>query len=491
MIKRLLLALVASLPLFATVACSVNPATGRQSFTAFMSKADEMEVGKREHPKILKKFGGQYKDRDLAAYVHRIGRSLSRVSEAPELPYVFTVLNDDKVNAFALPGGYVYITRGLLALADNEAEMAGVLAHEIGHIAARHTAQRYSRAMATNLGLNVLGAIGILPPGSGSLISFGAQAVLQGYSRDQESEADMLGVRYLGRAGYDTNAMVSFFRKLKGYESLSKAMAQNPNAKDSYSIMSSHPRTEQRIAQAIALAKVGPGKNPRLGREVYLSEIDGLVFGDDPEQGIRRGRVFAHPGLGVLFKVPPGFIMFNTDKSLIARGPDGAVMSFDMASPKKAAGVRDLRRYLVSDWGRKFDMKNVERIKINSMDAATGATRRPGRNGGTEDMRLIVIRGGRDKIYRFIFITPSSLSARMDEDFRRTTYSFRRMSRQEVADLKPLRIRVVNVRPGDTVKSLSAKIPIEKFARQWFELLNGLRPGQPLAPGRKVKIIAE
>ncbi len=491
MIKRLLIALLTSMPLLATVACSVNPATGEQSFTAFMSRADEMDVGKREHPKILKQFNGRYKDRKLAAYVRRIGLSLSRVSEVPDLPYEFTVLNDDKVNAFALPGGYVYITRGLLALVDNEAEMAGVLAHEIGHIVARHTAQRYSRAMATNLGLNILGAIGVLPPGSGSLISFGAQAVLQGYSRDQESEADMLGVRYIGKAGYDTNAMVSFFRKLKGYENLSKAMAQDPNAKDSYSIMSSHPRTEQRIAQAAALAKVKPNKNPRLGRESYLSEVDGLVFGDDPKQGIRRGRVFAHPGLGIMFKVPPGFVMFNSAKSLVARGPDGAAMSFDMVDAKKAANVRDLRSYLVSDWGRKFSMKNVERIKINSMDAVTGSTRRPGRNGGTEDMRLIVIRGDRDNIFRFIFLTPSSLTSRMDEAFRRATYSFRRMSKQEIADLKPLRIRVVNVKPGDTIKSLSAKMPIEKFSRQWFELLNGLHPGQPLAPGRKVKIIAE
>ncbi|MEE9544241.1 MAG: M48 family metalloprotease, partial [Rhodospirillales bacterium] len=185
-------------PLLALAACTVNPATGKQSFTGFMSRADEMEVGEREHPKILREYGGRYDGQRIDAYVRDIGLGLARVSEVAGLPYTFTVLNDDKVNAFALPGGYVYITRGLLALADNEAEMAGVLAHEIGHITARHTAQRYSQAMATNLGLRILSTIGGgagMPAGLGSLVSFGAQAILQGYSREQELEADMLAVR--------------------------------------------------------------------------------------------------------------------------------------------------------------------------------------------------------------------------------------------------------------------------------------------------------
>ncbi|HIM26208.1 MAG TPA: peptidase M48, partial [Rhodospirillales bacterium] len=141
-------------------ACSTNPATGQQSFTAFMSRAEEIRIGAEEHPKIIKEFGGAYKDARLHAYIKRTGLALARKSEVTDLPYTFTILNDDKVNAFALPGGYVYITRGLLALAENEAEMAGVLAHEIGHVTARHSAERYSTAQATNLGLMVLGVLG-------------------------------------------------------------------------------------------------------------------------------------------------------------------------------------------------------------------------------------------------------------------------------------------------------------------------------------------
>ena len=150
--KAFLRVIVLLSPLLALVGCSVNPATGEQSFTAFMSRADEMEIGKKEHPKILKEFGGAYGDGDLAAYVRDIGAALSQVSEVPDMPYTFTVLNADNVNAFALPGGYIYITRGLLALADNEAEMASVLAHELGHVTARHTAERYSKAVAATSG---------------------------------------------------------------------------------------------------------------------------------------------------------------------------------------------------------------------------------------------------------------------------------------------------------------------------------------------------
>ncbi|MBL4613747.1 MAG: M48 family metalloprotease [Magnetovibrio sp.] len=207
--------LIGLLPaLLAVAACSANPATGKQSFTGFMSPAKELQVGAEEHPKMVKQFGGQFDDQDWPKYVREIGQELASYSEMPELPWTFTVLNDTQVNAFALPGGYVYITRGLLALASDEAEMAGVLSHEIGHVTARHTAQRYSSTMATNLGLQVLGvlsnAAGV--PGAENIAAVGANLALKSYSRDQELESDMLGVRYMTRAGYDPDAMASFSR---------------------------------------------------------------------------------------------------------------------------------------------------------------------------------------------------------------------------------------------------------------------------------------
>ncbi|MDP6883806.1 MAG: M48 family metalloprotease, partial [Rhodospirillales bacterium] len=261
-------AIVLCLPLLSLAGCSTNPATGEQSFTAFMSRADEMRVGAEEHPKILKQFNGAYREGQVAAYAHRVGAALAGVSEITDMPFTFTVLNTDKVNAFALPGGYVYITRGLLALAGDEAEMAGVLAHEIGHVTARHTAQRYSKSIAANLGLTVLGVLGSAagaPPGLGDIASFGAQAYLQGFSREQEMEADMLGARYLARAGYDVGAMSGFLAKLQRHDRLEAALKEIPDPAARFNIMSTHPRTAERIAQAIGLAGQAPRADARRG----------------------------------------------------------------------------------------------------------------------------------------------------------------------------------------------------------------------------------
>ncbi len=476
-------------------ACTTNPATGRQSFTAFMSRADEIEVGRREHPKILKEFGGRYKDRRLGDYVRNVGLGLARVSEASGPPFIFTVLNDSKVNAFALPGGYVYITRGLLAIAENEAEMAGVLAHEIGHVAARHTAERYSQAMAANIGLGLLGILGSAagaPAATGNLMSLGAQAVLQGYSRDQELEADLLAVRYLARAGYDTNALTSFFYKMRADDRIETAISGNGPG-DKFNIMAGHPRTAERINQAIRLARATPMADPKVGRDIYLDRIDGLLFGDDPEQGIVRGRVFAHPQLRVSFKVPPGFVISNTPSRVVARDKSGSMVVFDMAGGKAARAVRDLRRYLVDQWGKNISLKDVERIDINGMEAATGRGKiRQG--GGWKNVRLVAIRERPERIYRFLFATAPRMTGQLQTELQRTTYSFRRLSEKEALELKPLRIKVVRVGPSDSARTFIDAMPLERLKGQWFRLLNGLVPGsrkQKLEIGQRVKTIVD
>ena len=487
--------------LLVLAACSTNPATGKQSFTAFMSREDELRVGADEHPKLIKTFGGAYTDARLRAYIRRTGLKLAALSEASSMPFTFTILNDDRVNALALPGGYVYITRGLLALAENEAEMAGVLAHEIGHVTARHTAERYSAAMATNLGLMVLGAIGSaagMPAGVGDIVGFGAQAALQGYSREQELEADKLGVRYLTRAGYDPRAMTSFFHKMAAHAELERALEGKEGSAPN-NIMATHPRTAQRIDQAIELAKVAQNKNKSNGRAVlqreeFLAEIDGLVFGDDPEQGIRKGRDFIHPGLGIRFTVPPGFVLFNSPAQVVARGPDKAVIIFDMAPAKSAKGVRSLADYLSGVWGRNLTLSAVDRLNVNGLDAATATARGRGRDG-LRDIRLIVLDGGQEgdknRIFRFAFVTPTEVTAALNIEFRRTTYSFRRLTEAEAKAIRPLKIKVSTVRPGDTAETFARRMPFEKFRDRWFSVLNGLAPGEKLKPGGKVKTVSE
>ena len=471
--------------------CSTNKATGGQSFTAFMSEEEERRVGAEEHPKIMKEFGGAHGSLRLRSYINNVGKALAQASEMPNLPYKFTILNDEKVNAFALPGGYVYITRGLLALAENEAEMAGVLAHEIGHITARHTAQRYSASIATDIGLTVLSVLSSaagVPTGLGQAVSFGAQAAVQGYSRKQELEADMIGVRYMTRLGYSPDAMTTFFKKMGAYAELeAKTLGKG---KVSHNIMSTHPRTTERIEQAIKLAKTKPVVNPLIERNAYLTRINGMTFGDDPAQGIRKGRFFTHSDLRIQFQVPPGFVLFNSPNQVIAIGPNKSRIIFNMANPEYIRQSGSLRKYLLTHWGSNLNLQDVERIDVNGMRATTGLGQL--KTGlGLRDVRLLVIKGAGDKVFRMAFITPPKMTQQLSEAFRRTTYSFRRLSRAEAKGIQPLKVRLIKVQAGDSVKSLSKHMPFTKFKREWFRVLNGLSVGDHLAVGQQVKIISD
>jgi predicted Zn-dependent protease len=477
--------------LLLTSACTTNKATGEQSFTAFMSEEDEKRVGAEEHPKILEQFGGEYGDARLKSYVRAIGKKLAAVSEVPDLPYRFTILNDEKVNAFALPGGYVYLTRGLLALAENEAEMAGVLAHEIGHITARHSAQRYSTAQATNIGLTVLGVLGSvagLPSGIGQVASLGANAAIQGYSRGQELQADMLGVRYMTRIGYSPDGMTGFFRKLNAHSGLEAAMKGEQGV--SHNIMSTHPRTEDRIVQAIKLAKAKRVNNPRIARNEFLDQIDGIVFGSDPSQGIVRDREFVHPELKIRFQVPADYVIFNSPSHVKAIGPHKSTIIFDMANQKKAKQVRNLNQYLTNDYGKSMTLSGVERIDVNGLTAVTGASRLQTQIG-PRDVRLLVIRGNPEQIFQFAFFTPPEKTQQMSEDLRRTTYSFQRISDKEAANLKPLKIKLIRASEGQTISSLARGFPYGRFNEQWLTLLNGLSPKTAIQAGQRIKLVVE
>lgn len=483
----LILAVVAPL-----AACSVNPATGERSFTGFMSPEDEKRVGAEQHPQLVRRFGGEYGDAGLEAYVQKVGASLAAQTEMPELDYTFTVLDDEMINAFALPGGYVHVTRGLLALADNEAEMASVLGHELAHITARHAAQRYSQSVAANIGvglLGVLGAVAGLPTGTADIAGLGAQVYLQSYSRDQELEADELGIRYMAKAGYDPAAMASFFRKLDAYTQLQAAVLGAPDSGDRLNVMASHPRTADRTAQAVQLAAAQGVVDGRWDRDRYLAAIDGMLFGDSPKQGVRRGRTFAHPELGIAFDVPPGFVMFNSPNQVTARGPGGALIIFDSAGAADARSVASMTRYVGSIGNANLRFGNVQPLEVSGMEAATGITRVNTR-GGPMDVRMVAIRERPERIYRFLFVTPPAATERLASELQRTTYSFRRLSGDEAAAIRPLRIQVVSVGEGDTARSLASRmatpLPLETF-----QVINGLGAGARLQPGREVKIITE
>ncbi|MBI4182448.1 MAG: M48 family metalloprotease [Proteobacteria bacterium] len=483
-LRRPVVALVAAVLLLAGTGCTVNPATGEQSFTAFMSAEKEIEVGREERPKILRQFGGEVEDAAIRAYVDEVGQRLAQASDMPGLRFTFTVLNTDIVNAMATPGGYVYVTRGLLALADSEAELAGVLGHEIGHVTARHAAQQYSAAMTLGIGATVLGIL-VDNRLASDLAQAGSQLFLAAYSRDQEFEADLLGVRHLARAGYDTAAMASMLAKIETHSRLEARIAGREGGPDEYNFLATHPRTPDRVARAVAQAGVVAPPEPRVARTEYLGRIDGLVFGDDPKEGMVRGQAFVHPGLGLRFEAPPGFRLRNAAREVVATHKNGALILFDRPERPVRGG---LVAYVGGEWagGR---AREVEAITINGIEAATGWLRLNTRQG-PRDVRLVAMRLDAASVYRFFFVTPPGLTAALATEFRRTTYSFRRLSAAEAAAARPLRLRLRAVAPGDTIARFVALMEVGEFKREWFQVLNGLAEGEPLRPGRLVKVVA-
>jgi predicted Zn-dependent protease len=483
--RSLYLALLAVVAV-AESGCSVNPATGESSFTGLMSETDEQSIGRENHPKVLQEFGGAYPDQQVQQYVSSLGNLLARASDRPNQRFTFTVLDSPIVNAFAVPGGYIYVTRGLLALANNEAEVSGVLAHEIGHIAARHSAERYSKGVLLSIPAVLLGVV----TGSQEVANLAGSAgavYLQSYSRDQEYQADLLGVRYLSRTNYDPYGMASFLAQLEADDKLDSKLAGNPQMADQNNIMASHPRTADRIQRAIQEAGGTQVNDPIVERDLYLRKIDGLLYGDQPEEGYIRGRRFAHPTLRFEFEVPAGFHMRNTSSAVVAVRADGGQIAFDRETERFSGGMLN---YLVDQWAPQLDLRDAEWIDVNGLEGATG-TSRVNTKAGTRDIRLVAIRARNNAIYRFLFISKPELTNQLAAGFRQTTYSFRELSAGEAAQLRPQRIEVIPVQSGDTVDSLARRMAFDDYRVERFLVLNGLKRSDRLQAGQLVKIIAE
>jgi predicted Zn-dependent protease len=481
------------------VACAENAATGRNQFTAFVPPEEEANIGREQHPQVLAEFDGAYADPKLASYVQKLGEALVARSENAGQPFVFTVINSDIYNAFALPGGYVYVTRGLLALMSNEAEFASVVGHEIGHVTARHTAERVSGGQAASIFTGILGLGVAVLTGSqdaGNLASQvgqgGASVWLAGFSREQEFEADKLGVRYMAAEGFDPREAADMLSKLGEASQLEAKMLGRPaEAADTFSILQSHPRTADRVVAATDAARsqgMTVVANPRLGEREYLDAIDGMAYGGDAESGFARANVYVHPKLRIRFEVPEGFRIANGEDAVRARGPHGASIKLDSAP---AGSGSDPSAYLTVVWAKGAPLQNVERITINGMQAATGALRTSGQNGAA-DLRLVAIRHPDGTIYRMVLAAPTSVAGKYTEAFRRASYSFRALSDAQARNAEPLRIRIVATRAGDTPESMARRMAVQDgFDLERFRIYNGLKPDEALVPGRRVKIVAD
>lgn len=464
--------------------CSTNPATGKSQFTGLMSPQQEVSVGAQEHEKIEQQFGF-YDNPAVVAYVREIGARVSQKTERSDVQYKFYVLDSPIVNAFVLPGGYVYVSRGLLALANNEAELAAVLSHEIGHITGRHSAERYSTGVLTSLGAAVISAA-VDNSTLSQALGLGSNLYLSSYSRGQENEADTLGLRYMTRGGYDARAMSTFLNSLQQQTAL-ESRIEGKSGAPAFSYLSTHPATSERVNKTMAEAGQYP-QGGNVNHERYLGAVDGMIYGDSAKQGFARDQIFYHPEIGFTFTAPNGFQIVNQPGQVVAVSQQaGSVIVFDMVGH---GGVSDPYTFLTQKWMQKESVGAPERITINGMNAATASF--PGSvDGRPVTIRLVAIQWSDKTMARFQIAIPQNAGAGLVDALKKTTYSFRKLSAQEKQNLKPYTLDVVTAGSGDTVASLARRQPYTSLQEERFRVLNGMAPGEGVQAGRKYKIVVD
>lgn len=483
--KGLLVALSVSSLFIAS--CSTNPATGKKQFTAFMPASNEASVGAEENAKVRAQYG-IVTDSDVNAMVTAVGNSLTPYTERSDVHYTFTVLDSPEVNAFALPGGYVYVTRGLLALANNEAELAAVIGHEIGHVTARHSAERYSRSVATGLGASILGVL-LDTQGATDLLGLGSNLYLASYSRTQEHQADSLGIRYITRAGYDPYAMTSFLTSLERQTELrSKEMGAGASKVPSY--FSTHPVTQERVSKTLTEAgQVQYNDHARVNHEGYLNAIQGLVYGDSPDQGfVSHGR-FVHPKLGFMFDIPSGFTVDNgLSEIAVVSGRSDAVALADMASLPSGMTAET---YMRTVWMKNQPASPIETRTVNGAPAAF-TTRSGTLNGKPVTLLLAAIQHGGNAIFRFHLAIPQNTPQADINALKAMAESFRAPTPSELAAAKPMRIVVFESSGIQSISQAASKMPFDDGLNELrFRVLNGMSSSDSLQKGGLYKTIVQ
>ena len=469
--------------LLAGVALVATPLTAQT--VRGISQSDKA-AGAKAHPDLVAEFGGAMSG-SQANYVESVGKNIAIQSGLSNARSDFTVtlLNSSVNNAFAIPGGYVYTTRQLVALMNNEAELAGVLGHEIGHVAARHSAKRQNAATRNSI-LGILGAVlgSAIGGGFGNLISQGAQYAPQlltlQYSRGQETQADNLGIRYLRGAGYDPRAMGTVLQSLANQNALDARLMGTQNQVPQWA--STHPDPASRVRAALAQAGNVSGTT---NRDTFLTRIDGLLYGDDPHQGVVEGRTFVHPDFRLTFQAPNGFYLVNGTRSVTIGGQSGkGELSTAPYNGNLESYVRSVFSTLAQKNQVQLRLSALERTTVNGIPAEYGVAR-VNNGSGQVDVVVFAYEFSNNQAFHFLTIAPAGRAGVFDPMFR----SLRRISAGEAAAVRPRVLDVVTVRPGDTVNSLASRMAYPDYKLERFLVLNGLTANSALTPGQKVKLV--
>jgi predicted Zn-dependent protease len=443
----------------------------------------ERAQGDQVHPQLLRQYGGAYGGRQ-DAYVTRVGKRIAVQSglSNSERDFQITLLNSPVNNAFAIPGGYVYVTRQLLALMNDEAELAAVLGHEIGHVAARHSNSRSRASTGTGLLATILGAV----TGSsavGQLAGQVGQLYTLRFSRQQELQSDELGVRYLAGAGYDPLAMSTVLASLADQNRLDQSSIGSARANPEWA--STHPDPASRVARARQRGQqVGRTPGER-NRDAFLAAIDGMIYGDDPRQGVVDGRTFRHPDLRIAFDAPPGYAMSNAPDAVSITGQGGQAQFSTLAFRGNLTDYVDRVFASLSQGSSRAPAARVERTRLNGLEAAY-ATTRASTGRQAVDATVFAYAAPSGHFYHFLLVTPAGQGV---GSFGPLVDSFRTLSPGEASQIRARVIAVRTVRPGDTVERLSRDMAYQDLQLQRFLVLNGLAQGEPLRPGDKVKLV--
>ncbi|MGS5089753.1 M48 family metalloprotease [Hydrogenophaga sp. A37] len=470
----------------------VNPVTGQTERTT-MDESAELTEGKKAHAEVLKEYG-VYRDARLQAYVNEVGQKLAKQSHRANIPWTFTVLDSAEINAFALPGGYVYVTRGILAYMENEADMAGVIGHEIGHVTARHGAQRATRQQTAGLGVlaaTVLGAVLESKVGvSGGTEMFGqmAQGMAAGYvakySREQELQADTLGAEYLARSQYDPRHMIDVIRVLKLQEAfaIDEARAAGQPAPERDSWLSSHPSNDQRLQSISQNAAKYQGTYASDGGQRFMQVIHGMRFGETPEQGLTRGQNFYHPAMGITMAAPAGWRIQNEPEALTFASPQGDAALRVLAVPPNAGNTHDdiIRNALQPSEG------TTTRGHINGFTATHFVGARKGSNGQPQTLEATLVTGPKQNTFVMLYlaVNPAARQLAMP-GMTATEKSFRAMNAADQQLARPWVVHLVPFpRGGFAELARQSAVPEKRL-----QLLNGTYGRSDPPVGQMVKVV--
>jgi predicted Zn-dependent protease len=467
-------------------ACTTMEVPGAPTSASFAPVAAPRTTGGTpagtERKRLIALFGGEYSAPATERYLNEILARLAPATQTPSETYRVTILNSPIVNAFALPSGDIFVTRGLLALANDSSEIGAVMAHEIAHVTAQHAAKRAEKEKTAALFAHVSTAV-LDRPEEGEEQEAKGRLGLAQFSRQQEFEADQIGIKTIGQAGYDPFAASRFLGSLGRWTTMrATLLGENANV-GKPDMMSTHPSTPERIAQAVVEARqIGAPGVGDSGRDAYLSAIDGLSFGDDPSEGLVRGPRFIHPKLGFAFAAPDGFVLENQSVALIGVGEGGAqALRLDSVNVDQSTS---LETTIASGWIDGLKTASVETLKIDDLPAATAVAQ-----GDQWSFRLGAIRMG-PKVYRLIFAA-RALTPAVDARFRASINSFHRLSPQESASAHPQRIQILEAAAGDTPDTMAKRMAIADRPLEQFLALNGLEKDSALRPGARYKIVVE